>query len=174
MLSLYTDGGTIGHNPSPHGGSYAWCQVFDENLMLSAGSGIITPFHPDMDGKLISNNVTEFYAMLKGLESLSDGWEGKVCSDSLLTLARFFEIPSRNIHRKWPLKNIPKSWEERMHIVVERLSSNIEPILLSGHPTKTHFKAGVGARGTPVSQYNVWCDQECGRWIRKFKEENRL
>jgi len=78
-----------------------------------------------------------------------------VYSDSAVTLGRVFS--------GWKWKNIPV-W---MHKVYQeqraRLTywSEIKYVQLDGHPTKAQLLSGIGKRGNPVSEHNVWCDQAC-------------
>lgn len=180
-LSLYCDGGTVGRNPSPHGGPWAWCYIDEDNVtVLNKDSGVLTPHNSDigksqlcLDSR-VTNNHTEFYAMLMGLENLPSQWEGRVCSDSLITLARFFVLPWRGYTTRWPLKNIPLRWIYRMEDVRKRLSLNIEPVLLNGHPSRNELESGIGHRGLPTSIHNKWCDDECTRLAIKFAKENNV
>jgi hypothetical protein len=46
-LDLYTDGGVIGANPSPFGGTWAYCIVDTaDNQRVTCNSGVITPSRP--------------------------------------------------------------------------------------------------------------------------------
>jgi hypothetical protein len=45
IVSVYADGGVIGANPSPKGGTWAWCHVNDADHRVKSGSGLnIAPF----------------------------------------------------------------------------------------------------------------------------------
>ncbi|MCK8265740.1 hypothetical protein LW980_17860, partial [Erwinia amylovora] len=70
---VYADGGVVMVNPSPHGGTWAWCHVSGER-MAASGSGSFPPAEYGMESA--SNNLTEFLALLHGLEALPDGWAG--------------------------------------------------------------------------------------------------
>jgi ribonuclease HI len=154
MRELYVDGGVVGANPSAIGGTYAWCQVENgERVML--GMHFISATDARVDA--VSNNLTEMLAMIKGLESLPDDWIGTVYSDSKITLGRVF--------LGWKWSNIPMGVHRRFQAVRSRLK-NFEKfghVLLDGHPTKAQLAAGVGKRGHPVSEHNVWCDEACRR-----------
>lgn len=172
--SIFTDGGTIGKNPSRDGGTWAWCRVAEvngEEIVIERGSGVLRPNFKTIPQ--VTNNHTEFYALLNALEALPPGWLGKICSDSQLTLCRFFVCLGQT--HLWPLKNICQEWIERKLRVVKKLGK-VEVVLLSGHPTKADLERGIGKRGTPVSRHNVWCDKECQRLAKIYaprKEESR-
>lgn len=173
--ALYTDGGTIGRNPSPHGGPWAFRHVEhkdgENDVVLYSESGILIPGQCAIEGKKITNNHTEFYALLRALESMERGWEGKVCSDSLITLGRFFVFWG-NQKQLYPHKNIPQEWVRRRDYELARLGWNVKPVLLSGHPTREHLRTGIGARGTPVSIHNKWCDNRCKELSEEWKVQN--
>lgn len=154
MNELYVDGGVVGANPSAIGGTYAWCLVENGERVIF-GSHFITAVDARVDA--VTNNLTEMLAMIKGLESLPDDWIGTVYSDSKITLGRIFW--------GWKWSNIPMGVHRRFQAVRSRLK-NFEAfryVLLDGHPTKAQLAAGVGKRGHPVSEYNVWCDEACKR-----------
>ena len=159
MNSLYCDGGVIGKNPSSYGGTWAFRWVTD-GLVVKQHGGIITPAIAFMPA--ITNNLTEMLALVRGLEALPPTWAGTIYSDSQITLGRAFQ--------GWKWKNIPP-W---LHQAYQRARGNlihwrhIKWVLLQGHPTKAELSAGVGSRGYPVSEHNVWCDQECGRRASEF------
>jgi ribonuclease HI len=166
IAAVYADGGVIGRNPSPVGGTYAWCHVDECGERVATGSGLVLPdphFPRDLVSGVedvfacpapITNNQTEFLALLRGLMALPEGWSGTVHSDSKITLGRFFW--------EWKITQIPHEWIRWGSEVRQRLGK-CEPVLLDGHPTRAQLTAGVGKRGQPVSEHNVWCDTQCGR-----------
>lgn len=177
VAALYADGGVLGRNPSQTGGMYAWRHVAADGTVVREGSGLVlmpgdytaatlmaqdVPFvympTKHTDGRpveYVTNNATEFYAVLDALEALPDGWSGNVCSDSSITLGR--------LCRSYALRNIPRLWVERGARVRQRLGL-LTPVLLQGHPTPDDLRRGVGAkRGYTVSEHNVWADRECNR-----------
>jgi ribonuclease HI len=149
---LYVDGGVVGVNPSYIGGTYAWRQVVDGEV-IAEGSHFISA--TDARVQAVTNNQTEMLAMIKGLESLPDDWQGNVLSDSRITLGRVF--------LGWKWSNMPSWVHRRFQAVRARLLhfDTLEHTLLAGHPTKAQLEAGVGKRGHPVSIHNVWCDEAC-------------
>lgn len=160
IIALYADGGLIGRNPSPIGGTWAWCGVTAGGVRIIERSGSI----PAPGGRPITNNHTEFIAATLALEAMPDGWSGKLYSDSQITLGRLFW--------RWAIRNLPKNVYVRGIAALERLG-NVEPVLLQGHPTKADLLHGIGAkRGLPVSEHNVWCDQACGREALIFKSND--
>ncbi len=151
---LYCDGGVIGVNPSPHGGTYAWCLV-ENGKRVAEGSGIIRP--DDIGVQAVSNNNAELTALLEALRAVPHGWRGRVNSDSQVALGWVFS--------GWKQDKIPPSLRLRVNVL--RQSGKLTGIwvrLLQGHPTKKDLAAGIGSkRSLPVSEHNVWCDEECGR-----------
>lgn len=166
ILAVYADGGVIGRNPSPRGGTWAWLHVATESrvvddpkpLIAACGAGIVRPERIlDLP---VTNNQTEYLALLRALHALPDGWSGPVYSDSAVTLGRFFA--------GWRHRQIPPRWEAAMREQVARLGT-LRPVLLDGHPTRAQLAAGSGKRGNPVSDFNVLCDQRCGALAREFR-----
>lgn len=157
-LDLYADGGVIGPNPSAMGGTWAFILVCRETQKAQVGeSGVILPTNIGVDQ--VTNNHSEYFALLKGLESLPDGWSGHVYSDSNVSLGRLF--------KGWATNNLPDAIVERGKAAISRLG-DIEWTLLDGHPTKKQLKEGTGKRGNPVSKWNVLCDKECNRLAKRF------
>jgi ribonuclease HI len=156
VAALYADGGCLGANPSPHGGSWAWVHVSAAGEVVAKWSGFVTPADVGLDR--VSNNVTELIGLLHGLEALPEGWAGKAYTDSNVTRLRF--------DRPWQakFKGVPQDLIDRVRDAVERVA-DCEIVLLGGHPTKAELAAGVRADGMPVSKWNVVCDAECCRVI---------
>lgn len=156
ITSVYADGGVIGVNPSPIGGTWAYCHVDENNIRVAISSGVVLP---RQSCPLITNNLTELIALVKCLEALPDDWSGHVYSDSKITLGRMFE--------GWAVNGIPPILLKQMHAVKLRLRlDRSEYTLLDGHPTKAQLLAGRGKRGNLVSEHNVWCDKRCGEEAR--------
>jgi ribonuclease HI len=148
ITAIYCDGGVIARNPSPVGGTWAWCHVDAAGARIAQGSGVLP-----VPGT--TNNVAEFCAAVLALEAAPDGWTGRLCSDSQVTLGR--------LCWGWKLTGLPLDWVQRGSLVLQRLGL-VEAVLLQGHPTAADLRAGIGAkRGYPVSAHNVFCDQACSR-----------
>jgi hypothetical protein len=157
-LDLYTDGGVIGVNPSPIGGTWAWCLVDVTGKRVQCDSGIITPADAQLPG--VTNNLTELLAIIKGREALPYAWSGTIHSDSWVSLQRVFLAAK--------LKNVPPWLVTRLHTLQrDGWFSGCSWKLLDGHPTKAQLAAGVGKRGGMVSIHNVFCDAECTRLARQ-------
>jgi ribonuclease HI len=150
ITAVFADGGCITVNPSPIGGTWACVAVDQYDLHAWQRSGVIRP--DDCGRPAVSNNASEFYALLVALEGLSPGWSGRVHSDSLLTLNRFFGGGA--------MRGLPREWILRGSAALQRLGK-LEPIHLSGHPTKAQLLCGIGRGGRPVSKHNVFVDQAC-------------
>jgi ribonuclease HI len=159
MNELYCDGGVIGHNPSPKGGTWAF-RILTDGVVVCEKSGVITPQEAQMPE--ITNNLTEMMALVNGLEALLSDWVGTVLSDSQVTLGRAF--------LGWKWKNVPLWLHHRYQVARTRLVNwdSLQWTLLQGHPTKAELTAGVGSRGYPVSIHNQWCDKACGQAAEEF------
>lgn len=156
LVAVYADGGVIKTNPSMIGGTYAWCHVDDIGLHVREAGGVLK-YGDVLDTSSgtplkITNNHSEFYALLLCLEQLRKGWSGQVVSDSEVTLGRFFW--------GWTRSGIPNDWCQRADAVVARLSK-LTPIHVAGHPSKSELRLNRSKKGKPVSIHNVWCDRRC-------------
>lgn len=149
---LFVDGGVAVRNPSPFAGTMAFRHVKNGQVM-EQGVAIITPQGAQLSA--ITNNLSEMLALIIGLESLPGHWLGTVYSDSQVTLGRAFW--------GWRWKNIPEWLHARYRFERKRLKhfDKFGVVLLDGHPTRAQLLAGVGKRGHPVSEHNVWCDRAC-------------
>lgn len=158
ITAVYADGGVIGVNPSPIGGTWAYVHVDENGVVLARDSAVVTP---RSSVPLITNNLTEMIALVRALAALPAGWSGHVYSDSQITLGRLF--------LGWKMNGIPPVLVKQGAEALERLDlPNIQWTLLDGHPTKAQLAIGRGKRGNPVSIHNVECDKECGRLAREF------
>lgn len=156
-IALYTDGGVIGANPSAIGGSWAYCLVNAAGERIVNASGVITPAQARLPA--ITNNLTELLALVYGLERLPVGWAGTVYSDSQVSLLRVFEAAK--------LRNVPPWLVQRLQTLQKsgKLAA-MSYVLLDGHPTKAELLAGIGKRGHPVSEHNVFVDWLCQQAAR--------
>lgn len=162
IIAVYADGGVIGRNPSPYGGTWAYTHVNADGERIAEDSGTIVPEWAGVD--LVTNNLTELYAVVRGLLALPAGWSGVVYSDSQITLGRLFH--------GWAWNNIPEWLYRDAEAAMGRLAwTRCEPVLLDGHPSKAQLAAGIGKRGNRVSMHNVWCDKACGAQARAFLAE---
>lgn len=158
VVEIFADGGVIRKNPSPIGGTWAWCSVDADGNRVIEKSGVV----PATETRTVSNNHTEQIAITLALEAMPEGWSGIVHSDSMIALGRVF--------KGWKENNLPSNIGKRSRQAVARLG-RIETILLQGHPTKADLESGVGKkRGYPVSIHNVWCDKACGKAAEKYLE----
>lgn len=169
-FALYADGGVIKQNPSTHGGTWAF-RLLQNGAVVQEESGVMLPKTFGVES--ITNNQSEMYALLIGLERLhcripnwitaATDWHATIYSDSAVSLGRLFS------GYKWT--NIP----QLMHLMYQAVWRELNPrfmsyVLLDGHPTKDQLAAGKGKRGHPVSEHNVWCDHACGRAAKSFME----
>lgn len=158
VTDVYADGGCVLDNPSPHGGTWAWCHVAGGGRVAEA-SGAVTP--EEVGTETVSNNATEFLALLLCLEALPNGWAGTASTDSGVTLLRFRD------HTTTKMKGIPDAWVVRLNAVRRRLGE-LNFVLLGGHPTRAELAAGVRKDGKPVSEHNVWADKQCGKRAKEL------
>lgn len=155
MLQLFTDGGVIGPNPSPLGGTWAWCLVVNNDRIAYHASGIVTP--KDIGLPTVSNNVTELLAAVEGLDNAVPqpvDW----FTDSGVTLWRL------TTGKKWA--GVPDWLKARAIACRPGVKS---ATLLGGHPNKAELASGRRKDGKPVSEWNVWCDHECNRLAAEFR-----
>jgi ribonuclease HI len=163
MESLYTDGGVLRANPSPHGLTWAWVLVGKDDQIVREASGLMMT--PQLGLPTASNNVAELFAMWHALESMAVGWQGVVYTDSLITLRRITaEKTKYNGVPDWLRKNIEQARQKNKWTVE----------LLGGHPSRAELAAGVRKDGARVSKWNVHVDEECGRLAEKFFAELAL
>jgi ribonuclease HI len=167
IVALYCDGGVIRVNPSPVGGTWAWIAVDAAGMRLGAASGVI----PAPPGGTVSNNLSEFVAAVRALESVPPEWTGTLYTDSNVTRGRLMD--------GWALNGLPPEWIARGAAALQRHTRagqrTFRAVLLQGHPTAADLAAGVGAkRGLPVSAYNVACDAECTKLARAYLGERGI
>lgn len=153
---LFADGGLCGANGSATAGTWAYVIVQDCQRVES-GSGVLTAATIGLP--TISNNVTELYALCKGMRALGEGWRGTICSDSHVTLCRRFPTAK--------MEGVPEPLIRFARCQFSRFVRTCNWVLLDGHPTRAQLAAGVGKRQGPVSQWNVWCDKECTKQAKE-------
>lgn len=159
LTRLFTDGGVIKSNPSEYGGTWAWCLVQDDDIKVEVGSGIILP--EEMGVRAVTNNMSELYAAIMGLEAMVEGWCGTLYTDSKVTMYRLMNSDS--------FKGIPTKLVGRCLKLRRNRKWKIAHI--GGHPNRKALQEGVDSRGLEVSPHNVWCDKECKRVAQKYMEE---
>lgn len=162
VTELYTDGGLIDRNPSKLGGTWAFVAVNGNGAPLYTGYGYV----PSPEGREITNNHMEQIAIIKALESVPDGWSGKVCSDSQIALGRVF--------MGWATRNLPGNIITRTEAALARVG-RITWELIQGHPTKADLACGRGKkRGYRVSDHNVQADELCKVAANDYLREHGL
>ncbi len=156
VIALFADGGVVRKNPSPLGGTWAWCHVDDAGESVEHQSGIVTP--AEVGTPAVSNNQTELIAVVRGLAELPPGWRGTVYTDSYVTLCR--------ITKGERFEGIAAELEREARQL--RRSRTFAVVLLGGHPTRLDLARGRRADGLPVSPHNVFCDKACTRQAQEF------
>jgi ribonuclease HI len=161
MNALYCDGGVIGPNPSPLGGTFAWVLTRDGEA-LEEQSGVLLP--SNIGQAVVTNNNSELYALLVGLETLPEGWSGRVNSDSQTALGWVF--------KGWNQAKIPNALRDRLNdLIASGKLLFLDSLLLQGHPTKEDLARGMGAkRNLPVSKWNVRCDDLCTEEANRYRD----
>lgn len=158
VVALYCDGGVIQANPSPIGGTWAWCAVDASGERIAESSGV-------RPGAGTTNNLMELIAAVRGLEAMPEGWAGALYTDSNITRGRLFE--------KWLMRGIPEEWIIRAQMALDRLGV-IKGVLLAGHPSKADLKTGKDhIKLLPVSIHNVWCDEAATEAGRQYLMEGK-
>ena len=154
---VFADGGVVGANPSPLGGTWAF-RVLRDQQKVHEEAGLIPPKYGP-----VSNNLSEIVAVLRGLDwaRMQSIPEVSVASDSLITLRR---ITSERA--AW--NGIPGPVRQWAHTLLRDVNVS-GAVLLDGHPTRAHLEAGIGKSGRPVSEHNVWCDRACGQIAARIK-----
>lgn len=165
-ISVYADGGVILKNPSAIGGTYAYI-LMDGAFVVAKHSGVLTP-DMGLEG-VVSNNVSELYALCAAIQSAPDvrgftAHQYHFYSDSYITLLRVF--------RGAKLNGIPPHLALMLGEVRRMLKYfDFQWTLLDGHPTREQLAAGIGKRGSPCSEWNVWCDKQCNEEGRKYRAQ---
>jgi hypothetical protein len=158
MIELFVDGGCIGRNPSPHGGTWAWAYIVDGKLEKKK-SGIVTPLQIGLP--VVTNNFTELYAALQALDQYPN-FDGTLHTDSQVTLFRLLDGES--------FKGIPQHL--RLRCLRLRRGRKWHARLVAGHPTKKELLDGIRQRnGLPASQWNALCDRMCTKRAEEFKRK---
>lgn len=154
---VFADGGVIGSNPSPVGGTWAY-RLLQEGQIRCEDCGFIPPKYGP-----VSNNLSEIVAVVRGLETARHyrASQVSIASDSLVTLRRL-SYP----RAAW--NGVPTPVRE-WALAVLREVEVVEAVLLDGHPTRAQLEAGVGKSGRPVSVHNVECDRACNLVAAQFK-----
>lgn len=173
VTHVYADGGCILRNPSEYGGTWAYVHVnAAEDRKVAALSGV---YQSDRFGGPVTNNAMEFYAVLKGLEALPDGWIGTVLTDSQVTISRWTGEGGR-------FTGIPVGWIERMVAVRRRLGGTFW-VQLAGHPTAEELRRGYRLKELPdgtiraagaTSKWQVACDERCAALSLRYQVEHGL
>ncbi len=159
-VDLYTDGGNLSANPSKEGGTWAWVLINPElDIEVNHQSGVITPAGYGLE--TISNNVSELYAAICGLEAVNEHYLNTWFTDSKVTLLRITIA-------KTPFNGVPLQLVERVRAIQKRFSGGIKSMLLGGHPSQAELAAGVRKDGFPVSKWNCMCDRLCNEQRSKF------
>lgn len=177
---LYTDGGSVGPNPSPYGAPFAWCFVSANDEILLSGDGMLVksdegfpayqhrPWYvtyvlPEFD--TFSNNLSEAAGLYDAVRFMPDGWSGQIVSDSEVTLGRFFK--GWNWRKTKTSAGLPDKWMREWQQHRDRLGT-LTPVLVAGHPSDHDLVVGR-KRNLPVSRFNRYCDSRCNEVIAGYK-----
>ena len=173
IICLFTDGGLVTPNPSKLGGTWAWCGVSKDGEHVREVSAYLLPNtsncpgNPRVNSDTITNNDVEFYADLRALESMKDGWSGILATDSRITIERLQKCRQGLVPSVFRM-----DWYSRAHSAFERLG-DVRMIQLVGHPNQKELEQGfkILEDGTKakVSRHNVWCDQTCTELAKTYE-----
>lgn len=165
VISLYSDGGNIGRNPSPLGGTWAYRGLGANGACIVQDSGVLTPEECGLP--TVSNNVAELAAAVFGLMDMPDGWSGTLFTDSEVTLLR---VRKSKVQAK--LNGVPESLIELLAAQKSRLH-HYEVVLLGGHPTRLELFRGYNRDGLPVHWENFRCDKMCKDAGERFLKQRK-
>jgi hypothetical protein len=157
-FSGYCDAGTIGHNPTKLGITWAWTWVDQTGKRIKWESGIIEPDDTGME--ILTNNFAELFSALRLIDSLPVDWKGTIFTDNIHVQRRLTYSNS--------FKGIPL-WMQNWCKTV-RKHRGYEIGLLAGHPSKADLARGHKSKSKlPVSEHNHFCDRECTRLAKEFQ-----
>jgi ribonuclease HI len=162
VWAVYSDGGCVKVNPSPHAGTWAVVYVDMTGREIGHAAGYLVP-----DEGTVENNLMETFAALVGLEVLPDGWAGTLYTDNLNALRRI--TTPRGTSFNGPAHEL----RERCCYVRDRMP-DMTGQLLCGHPTRAELESGRGKRGYPVSVHNVRANALCDETAANFAREHEL
>jgi ribonuclease HI len=165
-VSLYSDGGQILASPSPYGGTWAYVVVRWDEVVVDEVAGLLLPHH--LGAPRITNNDSEMYALLRGLEALPDGLDVLAYSDSQCTLMRYARIA----RGQPPTKTMNQELYDRAELALSRLGM-VRFEHVKGHPTKKDLARGHDSKGRTVSPHQVRCDVLCTEQATIFLDDLR-
>lgn len=160
---VYADGGVIGKNPSPIGGTWCYIWTKEDKATDNHCDGSITA--AEMGTPTVTNNQTELLAVVRAMENLPKNWKGTVWTDSRCTIARMRSPKSK-------MRGIPE-WLEREVRLIQKRMPHARYEYISGHPTQNELAAGKSHDGHPVSRWNATCDHINRATARKITERSK-
>jgi ribonuclease HI len=174
ITALFTDGGLVSPNPSKLGGTWSWCAVDQQGEHIREVSAYLLPKqvecpgNPRINYEVVTNNDVEFYAAMRALQAMRDGWSGILASDSSVTIDRLQKIRAgvsvRSLNAGW--SGIVQSCYHRLGVV--------KFVLLAGHPSLKDLERGYKEQpdGTQVrvSRHNKWCDEQCTELAKTYQQ----
>lgn len=167
MLKVFVDGGLLGRNPSPIGGTYGIVYIQIDDTVISELSGVIDAETLGYNG-FVSNNVSELYALCLGILKITPvhGLEVHFYSDSEITLGRVFCGDALNNVPDW-LKEMTRN--ARLHLRKLNLKGYT---LLAGHSSIADCAAGWNkAKNLPASKWNTHVDRMCNQARAKYEKD---
>jgi ribonuclease HI len=177
VVALFCDGGVIKSNPSTIGGTWSWCGVAADGEHVREVSAYLLPKNslcpgnPRVMTSDVTNNDCEFYAAMRALEAMKDGWSGALASDSQVTLERLRKCREGLVPIAFRM-----DWYSRAHCAFKRLGE-VKLVYVAGHPTQKELADGwrIDKEGNKqrVSRHQQWCDSECARRASLFDDHMR-
>lgn len=169
--SLFTDGGTVGKNPSPYGATWAFVTVdAGKDVRVHDDCGVITP--GQFNWTHVSNNLAELYALVMGLNHVPPGWSGTLYTDSNVTIQRV--RMARGGKRRGCVPGVPSPVLEEFYAAVNR-AGHFMCVLLAGHPDRHQLACCRSqmvyrdpATGLAYSRHNDFVDKACSLAARDW------
>jgi ribonuclease HI len=177
ISAIFSDGGLVGRNPSREGGSWAWCGVSKDGEHIREQSGYLLtknatcPGYTRVGSDVVTNNDVEFWAALRALENMPDGWSGVLASDSQITIQRLKDCRDGVV-----ITAFRNEWYKRASDAFKRLGT-IKFVHVGGHPTQAQMADGQRENSdgtvTRVNRHQQWADDRCTE-LRKSYEHRVL
>ena len=153
-LRIYTDGATIGRNPSVIGGAYAIRVVLPNDTPALELASYVSP--SEFNACEVTSNSIELYALMIGISLMNNYEIDVIYTDSQVSISRIKAEKISEGLKELPLRAMLQDLREKHD------TSKINLVRVASHPTKMELQIGH-RNGTPVSKHNVWCDKICRR-----------
>jgi ribonuclease HI len=183
-LTLYTDGGIAGANPSPVGGAYTFLLIENEGTVketvLHKECHSVTPDNIRMP--VVTSPNVEVAAIAYGLDEcveIISKSEYIPLKDRKVLVRTDCQVAMEWMRGTYNKRSIPGTILIQVDRVLRRLDLyhiKVEYELLAGHPNRQNLAEGFrmkGERKYPVSKHNVTVDLLCQRACQSLLEESK-